>query len=438
MRLAISIIDVLRRQASGWLIGMCCLVVSACAQDDQTSVRFWALGAEADCLSTLLQGFRKEHPDIQIILQSIPVNASHEKLLTAYAAGALPDVFQLGNTWLAEFSLLGSLEPLQPLVQTSQTIDPGDYFPGVWAGNQIQGQLIGIPWYVDTRLLFYRKDLLFQAGVPDSLKTWEDWQRAMSLLAKTRRPDQYAILMPLNEFEQQLSFALQQPDPLLRDHNRYGNFQSPGFRRALQFYHSLFTNGWAPKISDNEISNVWYEFFNGKYVFYLSGPWNIREFRLRQPFGMSGKWGTMPLPSPDGQGGGIAGGSSLVIRRASPHKQAAWMIVEYLSRPAVQAQLHQMVGDLPPRRTAWQQPSLANDPLAQAFKTQLESVRSLPQVLEWEQIVQQMRITTEQVVLGRVAEDKAVTQLNQHVDAILAKHRWIEQQQDITKSHPPR
>ena len=161
-------------------------------------------------------------------------------------------------------------------------------------------------------------------------------------------PDRHAILLPLNEFEQQLSLALQQDDPLLRDGDNRGNFSSPGFRRVLAFYANIFEQGWAPGLSETQISNVWDEFFNGAYAFYLSGPWNVREFRKREPPELAGQWGTMALPGPDGPGAGIAGGSSLVIFRSSPNKDAAWKLVEYLSRPAVQQRFHAVIGNLPP------------------------------------------------------------------------------------------
>ena len=47
-------------------------------------------------------------------------------------------------------------------------------------------------------------------------------------------PGNYAILLPLNEYEPLLALALQQSEPLLRDGGRYGNFRSAGFARAHQ------------------------------------------------------------------------------------------------------------------------------------------------------------------------------------------------------------
>ncbi len=406
------------------LLMLACLALAACRREASEPLRFWAMGREAEVVAELIPEFERES-GIQVEIQQIPWTAAHEKLLTAFAAEALPDVCQLGNTWLPEFAALGVLEPLQPFVDASSVVDPDDFFPGIWDTSVIDGELLGIPWYVDTRLLFYRKDLLREAGVQRPPRTWAEWEQAMAAVKAHVGPDRYAILMPLNEFEQQLSFALQQDDPLLRDHGTRGNFQSPGFRRALAFYANMFEQGWAPKMSETQISNVWDEFFNGFYAFYLSGPWNIREFRKRQPPGLEGQWGTMPLPGPDGPGAGIAGGTSLVIFRDSPRQQQAWKLIEFLSRPDIQQRFHAMIGDLPPRRSTWEHPALAQDEFARAFRDQLERVKPTPKVLEWERIVQEMRIATERVVRGGQPQDQALAELDRRVDAILEKRRWM-------------
>lgn len=406
------------------------MLLPGCARDDGTQVvRFWAMGREAEVVTGLVRDFEREHPGIRVEVQNVPMTAAHEKLLTAFAAEGLPDVSQLGNTWIPEFATLGVLEPLDARVAASEVIAPADYFPGIWDINLIDGELVGIPWYVDTRLLFYRKDILHDAGVESVPTTWAEWEAAMAAVKAHVGPDRHAILLPLNEFEQQLSLALQQDDPLLRDGDNRGNFSSPGFRRVLAFYANIFEQGWAPGLSETQISNVWDEFFNGAYAFYLSGPWNVREFRSREPPALAGQWGTMPLPGPDGPGAGIAGGSSLVIFRSSRNKDAAWKLVEYLSRPAVQQRFHAMIGNLPPRRSTWEHPALANDELSRAFRDQLERVKPTPKVLEWERIVQEMRLATERVVRGGQSQDEALRELDARVDDILAKRRWIQEQE---------
>jgi multiple sugar transport system substrate-binding protein len=408
------------------------LLLAACTREPQeTVVRFWAMGREAEVVGALVRDFERENPGVRVEVQAIPWNAAHEKLLTAYAADALPDICQLGNTWVPEFAILGALVPLQSRVARSAVVDPDDYFPGIWNTNILDGDLVGVPWYVDTRLLFYRRDILRDAGVTQAPRTWDEWRRALAAVKREVGPERHAILLLLNEFEPQLSLALQGDDPMLRDGGRYGNFRSRGFRDALALYAETFAKGWAPPVSETQVSNVWEEFFKGDFAFYLSGPWNIREFRKVAPPELADQWGTMPLPGPDGPGAGIAGGTSLVLFRngqegdGSLRRQAAWKLVEFLSRPDVQQRFYALIGDLPPRRSAWEHPPLAGDPLARAFRDQLERVEPTPKVLEWERIVQQMRLVTERVVRGGLSQDAAVRLLDARVDDILAKRRWV-------------
>ena len=53
---------------------------------------------------------------------------------------------------------------------------------------------------------------------------------------------------------------------------------------------------------------------------------------------------------------------------------------------------HALTGNLPPRRSAWRAPALADDVPSQAFAQQLERVRAAPKIPEWERIFQEMQL----------------------------------------------
>src|SRR6185503_13765999 len=131
-----------------------------------------------------------------------------------------------------------------------------------------------------------------------------------------------------------------------------GNFQSPGFKRALGFYAQIFRLGLAPLAANTQIGNLYDEFARGAFSFYITGPWNLGEFRRRLPPDKQDIWMTAPMPGPDGPGAGIAGGSSLAVMRTSPNQAAAWRLVEYLSQSQVQSRFGALTGDLSPRRDA--------------------------------------------------------------------------------------
>ena len=416
-----------RWRVAAWLcVGAVALLLAGCQRaDGETVIRFWAMGREAEVVGELVREFERDNPGIRVRIQQIPWTSAHEKLLTAYAADALPDVCQLGNTLVPEFATLGALEPLGTRVEASPVIDADDYFPGIWATNIVDGELLGVPWYVDTRLLFYRRDILAAAGWDAPPRDWAEWAQAMADVKAHVGPDRYAIMVPLNEFEQLLSFALQQDDPLLRDGGTRGNFASPGFRRALGFYAGLFENGWAPPMSESQISNVWDEFGNGYFSFYISGPWNIAEFQKRLPPSVADQWMTMPLPGPDGPGASVAGGTSFVVFRDSRHKAAAWKLIAYLSSPEVQEQFYTLTHDLPPRRSPWRSPALAADPYARAYRDQLERAVPTPKVPEWERIATELRLVGELLANDRLTVDEAAAELDRRTDAILEKRRWL-------------
>lgn len=410
------------------------LAMGAC-REPGTTLRFWAMGREAELVGQLLVEFEREHPGIRVDVQQLPWSSAHEKLLTAFVGEATPDLAQLGNTWLPELAALGALAPLDAEVAASQVVRPADYFAGIWETNEVDGVLWGVPWYVDTRLVFYRSDLLAAAGFdahPDSWQGWLDAMRAIKARAGTER---YAILLPLDEHDQLLAFGLQSGEPLLRDHGRWGNFRSAGFRRALDFYLRIFAEQLAPVATQTQVSNPWDELARGYFSAFIHGPWSMEEMGRRLPAAQQSSWATAPLPGPTGPGVSVAGGSSLVVFRRSPRAREAWQLIEYLSRPDVQRRFYDLTRNLPPRRSTWEDARFAGDQRVRAFRDQLERVRRTPPVPEWERIVTEMRVVSERAA-RRVSPatsdaeraaivEAAVTEIDARADQILDKRRWM-------------
>jgi multiple sugar transport system substrate-binding protein len=427
-----------RRQALQALAAPALLGLGGCGRSDdpQGPLDFWAMGREAEVVAQLLPAFYERHPGIRVHVQQLQWTAANEKLLTAYAGGSLPDLCQLGNTWLPELVALDALEPLDARVRDS-AIARDDYFAGILDTNVMPTptgkRLYGLPWYVDTRLLFYRTDLLRAAGHAEPPQSWAEWLAAMRAVRRHGGPRSYGVLLPLNEPDPLFAFALQQ-GPLLADDDTRGAFAQPPFRRALGFYAGIFQEGLAPAMTSAQISNVWAEFARGLFAYYVSGPWNIGEFRRRLPKERQGDWATAPLPGPEGPGVSTAGGSSLVMFRSSPRQAAAWRLIEYLSEPATMQRFHALTGNLPPRRSAWRTAALAADAPSQAFAEQLERVRPAPKIPEWERIFQEMQAAAERVVYGTEGIEAATSALDARVDALLEKRRWLRARVDTAAS----
>lgn len=404
-------------------------VFAGCGSNERPRPRldFWAIGSESEKIDELFAEFRRQNPEIELHVQQIPWSAAHEKLLTAFAGDATPDVCQLGNTWIPEFGTLGALEPLDAYIQHSKSIDQRDYFPGLWKTNEVDSRVYGIPWYADTRLLFYRKDMLAKAGWTSPPQTWSEWLAAMRDVKQKVNPAGYAILMPTNEWEHLTILGLQTGSQMLRDDGRYANFGSPEFRQAFEFYARLFDEKLAPPVTNTQIANYWEEFGRGYFAMYITGPWNIGEFRRRMPAAVQQEWATAPLPRPDNAKFSIsqAGGSGLAIFKRSQQKEAAWRLVEFLSRPEILVRFYELTGNLPPRESAWKMGQIADDPPVRAFHEQLQHVVPLPRVPEWEQITTQIIRAGQAVVARQKTTDEAWADLDRQVNELLDKRRWM-------------
>src|ERR1700753_1741184 len=115
------------------MVCLTCIAAWGCARREsrQTVVTFWTIGTEVEKTSELFADFERENPEIRLRVQQLSWGSAHEKLVTAFVGDALPDVIQLGTTWIPELATLGGLEPLDGYVERSREVVARDYFPGV-------------------------------------------------------------------------------------------------------------------------------------------------------------------------------------------------------------------------------------------------------------------------------------------------------------------
>jgi multiple sugar transport system substrate-binding protein len=414
---------------NGLLLGalLCAWMLAGCgaSSDGRTEIVFWAMGAEGEHVAKLMPEFERRYPHVRVRVQMIPWNAAHEKLLTAYAGNSLPDMAQIGNTWIPEFHLLNALENLSPFVEASPAINETSYFAGIWETNVLDSALYGIPWYVDTRVMFYRSDLLAQVGYAEFPASWDEWFDACEKLVK-QKVVEYGVFFPTNnEWAPPVLMGVQLGATLLKENATRGNFSSPEFREALHAFHRFFVRGWAP-VKTTQIVNIYQGMADGVFAMHITGPWNIGEFKRRMPERLQHAWMTAPLPGPHGGiGASLAGGSSLAIFAHSRHKAEAWKVIEYLSEPDVQLEFYRLTGDLPARTEAWSDTALAQNVYARAFFQQLQHVVAMPKTPEWEQIAQKVREYVELVSMNTMSVEQATEALDRDVDRMLEKRRWM-------------
>jgi len=210
--------------------------------------------------------------------------------------------------------------------------------------------------------------------------------------------------------------------PLLKDNNCYGAFDDPRTVEALRFYLSFFQGGLASRTM-TEIQNIYQGFSSGFFSMMITGPWNVSEIRSRAPE-LESKWNTAPMPFKRTRNS-VAGGASLIIFKNSNQKKAAWKFIEFLSKTETQLNFFRLTRDLPAVRETWNADDIKSDPQMEAFYTQLLNVRATPKISEWEQIAVKIQEHLEGVIFGKISLEESIRRLNNDVDNILEKRRWL-------------
>ncbi len=94
--------------------------------------------------------------------------ANYQQLLGAGASDV--DAMMIDVIWP------GILAPFSVDLSAAMNSESYKYFDRIVTNNTVNGALVGIPWYTDAGLLYYRKDLLEKYGYANAPTTWTELQ----------------------------------------------------------------------------------------------------------------------------------------------------------------------------------------------------------------------------------------------------------------------
>ncbi|WP_158526143.1 sugar ABC transporter substrate-binding protein [Petrotoga sp. 9PW.55.5.1] len=377
-----------------------------------TKITVWAMGEEAKSLDQLAKLFMEEYPEYEVDVQAIPWANAYDKILTGIAGRQVPDVAQMGTTWMAPFGSMGAFEDLTPYIQKSEIVNPENFFEGAWQTGTVNERQLGIPWYVDTRALYYRTDLLAEVGYDHAPQNWDELYDAAKKLAEKGRygvtlyqpQDNYQVLMP---------FVWQNGGDII-DSNGKVIVDQPEFVEAFAYYTRFFTEKLAPIGGGG---NLFQDFASGDTPMFFSGPWMVTMLREQVPQ-IEGKWDVALTPQKKTMTS-FMGGSDLVIFRDSKNKEVAWKFIEFLSRPDIQVKWYQIVSALPSVQAAWEDPVLQQDPMIKVFGEQLNDAKAPVNIPQFQEISVSMDRRVEEAIYGRKSPEQAAKDLKNDIEKIL-------------------
>jgi multiple sugar transport system permease protein len=306
----------------------------------------------------VLKQFEEEHPGIKVKLENFSdYNLYHQKMLVQYAANVAPDVAMMDMGHFQALAKRKALLPLNQFYDKTPGFDIGKFYKSIVDAHSYQGTCYVLPRDIAPMgLIYYNKRLFDQAGIPypDGTWTWDFKARP-----ELREKCFIWVCQQLTKKDPDIkktrwAFASGWPELLAKSFAfSSGGFtandiENPtkvtfaseemvrGYQYASDFMNSL---GYMPNSTETSASlmaTTQQLFAQQKIAMYQNGIWEVPRMREMLVPGTDEffEWDITLFPAyKDGTYGAPTGGSGYSIFASTPHPEAAWKLVSYMSGP---------------------------------------------------------------------------------------------------------
>lgn len=364
----------------------------------KVTINFWYMpngSAPDDYFKAEAQAFNAEHPNIEVVGTRIDWGDAFTKITAALTGGVGPDVTQLGTTWVGAFSKTGGLHEF-----SSAEIDglggKSAFVSASWNTSGIVGsnKTTSIPWFIDTRAVYYRSDVLKDLNI-DPQSAFKDWDSTEATLAKIKAAGKIQALgVPgKNDFNVPHNFApwiwgaggdyvsSDGSKPMIAD-----DASVDGVER----YQKLAATYVDPAVLQKNTPDVEAMFAQGRFAVTFSGPWLAQQLQTPKAQGgysedvtAKAGFGTVSFPTGPKAHAVFFGGSNLALLNSSKHSAAAYEWIRWLTSDKGQTSYVPKVGLWPARTSAGSASVFSGNTYLTAFSSQLQFGRAYPIVPSW-------------------------------------------------------
>lgn len=156
--------------------------LGGCAEqeDGEITLVFAAGNDPSGATETMIEEYNAAHPGVNVKFQAMPANTDtqHDAYVTYLSARESNiDIYSLDVVWTAEFATAGWIREIP-----EGLIDRDEFLEAPLVSASYGGTLYAIPWFTDAGVLYYRRDLLEEAGL-EVPETWDEFRRAIDRAA---------------------------------------------------------------------------------------------------------------------------------------------------------------------------------------------------------------------------------------------------------------
>jgi multiple sugar transport system substrate-binding protein len=393
------------------------LLFSSCAQQREYKIilefyQFWTDPAVKPTLLQMIDDFEKENPGIKINLTDLTWSEGHEKIVVAFASGTAPDIIELGSDWVPEFS---SQDVLLDVTSEAKLIQDSLL---MWEPVMYKDKFYGFPWILDTRVLFYNKELMKKTDL-DPERPPLTWDELLSYSQKINQLKPKAYGFGANSAERHrlykkfLPFFWGNGGKILSDDQKSSEINSKEGLEALEFYKRLTQQG---TIDTQRMLDE--SFKQGKIGFIISGGWLLNDIEKNLP---DLEFGICLIPKPEnGNHSSFAGGEFLVINKKTKHSEAALKFIKHLIKPENSLKFCKSIGSaMPSARGMELDPYYQKNKNLLVFQEQLKYARTSPAHPKWVYIEEIIEKAVEEVMYDKKTPSQALDEAKLEIDRIL-------------------
>ncbi|MFC9331183.1 ABC transporter substrate-binding protein [Kitasatospora sp. NPDC057015] len=372
-------------------------------------------------LRGLLEAWNAGHPRERATLVQLPEAADEVRAqLAAGLAGGSDrfDVLNLDVVWTAEFASRHWITPLDG----PDPVEVGGLLPQAVETGRYDGRLYAVPLVANVGLLYYRSDLLAQAGEQPPA-TWAELERLATEVAPRYGVDGYAgQLLPYEGLTVNVAEAVQSAGGRFLDGQGGVAVDGTGYRHALDFLAGGVRKGWIPRKALTYREEESREAFRDGRLLFLRGWPSVHPSAAAPDSSVAGRFGVVPLPGPQGPGTGVLGGSDLAVNSASRHQRTARELIRFLTGREMQVRALAEAGQPPARADLYSDPAVVGRfPYLPVVRRELETAVARPAVPEYQQLSLAISADSYQVLLGRSGTDEAARRLAADLKDVLNK-----------------
>jgi ABC-type glycerol-3-phosphate transport system substrate-binding protein len=390
-------------------------------QYEGTMLRMVSLNATwAEVAKTFLPEF-EEMTGIKVLYEPMPFQTIHEKQVAAMAGGTGEfDVLCFDNPWASEYANAGWLEPLDPYVEKyGYDLDWPDTLLDYYS---LDGNLIAIPYEVDARMIFYRKDLFekYDVPLPDTIDDLEDAARVLNQPENGHYGIAFAPARSIVSVLEYFAF-LRAYGGSVFDSEMKPTINSDAAVTALEKYVGLIE--YAPPGGQNmqwdELLTV---MLQGKVAMSIQPSPFGRTMNDPTQSKVVDKVGFLIHPKAEKRVPSI-GGWAIGIPKDSKNKEAAWLLTSYLTSPEIEKKraLHPG-GSVPGRLSTLSDPEVvAEEPSMEVTGESLEVAQfgNKWQIPEWAQVQDALTLAIANAATGEKSAKAALDEAQETIYDIM-------------------